>query len=189
MDVSAFAAVNAVARAWRRERGKVLCLLELDGECAEVSLMRDGLLLSSRAIPISGGSAESLRRELERTSAEGIAPPAKVLVSGGSEQDCRHLTEGLGVPAEPWSPGPSPVSASGYGLALKGLRSLPLQVDLLPPERRKIRRDRSVLAMVTLLALSGVLAGTLVVHRGYQERTTLDLLKACLLYTSDAADE
>ena len=176
IDVSAFATTNALLFRERPMKGEVLSLIELDGREAEVSVVREGVLMYSRAISLDEGFFEPLLLELQRAFEEGTAAPTKILLSGGSEELCLRLEEELGLPVERWSPASSSVDAGAFGLALKELVKLPIQIDLLPQERRRKRRERAVVVMFALLALLGILGGALGLSSAYRERRTLSRL-------------
>ena len=173
VDVSAFAAANALVYHRRPRRGEIVCLIALAAGEVEVSVVRDGVLLSSRVLPLAEDPVEPLLQELRRAQEDGVARPTRVFVEAGTDMLCGRLAEALGVPVEAWSPATPPVDASAYGLALKGLMKLPIQIDLLPPERRPKRRERAVAVMFVLLALLGALAAAFGVGSVYRDRTTL----------------
>ncbi|HSB73890.1 MAG TPA: pilus assembly protein PilM [Candidatus Methylomirabilis sp.] len=176
VDVSAFAATNALVYRQRPKKGEALCLIELGARQAEVSVVRDGSLLFSRALSFADVPFEPLLQELQRAIEDGMPAPTRILVSGGSDALCLRLGEALGIPIEQWSPAIPPVDASAFGLALKGLVKLPIRIDLLPPERRPKRRERAVVVMFALLALLGALGVAWGAGSAYRERRTLNRL-------------
>ena len=176
VDVSAFAAANAVVYHERPSSGETLCLIGLEEGQAEVSVIREGVLLSSRAIALDDGALGPLLREVQRVLDEEGETRMKIRVSGGSGDLRLRLQEELGLPVEPWNPAGSSGDASAFGLALKGLVKLSLRMDLLPPERRRKRREPAVVAMFALLALLVVLGGALVFSSAYREQRTLSWL-------------
>jgi hypothetical protein len=151
--------------------------------------VKEGALLSSRALALRAGSCETLVQELQRPSEEGSEFPERVLVSGGDEEIYAALREKLGPSVERWSPVASTVEASTYGLALRGLVKLPLQIDLLPPERRQRKRELPTVVMFTLLALLVILGGALGISSAYRERKTLNLLNQRIAAVKAQADE
>jgi Tfp pilus assembly protein PilN len=173
VDVSACAAVNALLYRERATRGEVVVLIELDEGQAEVSLAREGTLVSARAVAIGDDAVEPLRLEVKRVLEDGPAGPARVALTGGNEELRLRLSEALGLPVEWWSADAAPVDAAAYGLALKGLVNLPLRIDLLPRDRKPQRREPAVLVMFALLVLIGVLGAALAAGAAYRERRTL----------------
>jgi len=173
VGVSAFAAVNALSYELRPRKGEPLCLIALDGEQAEVSVMRDHAILSSRAIPLCGGSLLPILEEIRRVRGDGLGAPMRIRVCGGSRELCARLQAELGLPAEAWNPATPPVDASAFGLALKGLMKLPAHLDLLLPQRKGKGGARAVAVMFALLAFLVVLGGALGLHSAYRERLTL----------------
>lgn len=173
VGVAAFAAVNALSYQKRPRGGETLCLIALDGAQAEVSVMREGAILSSRAIPLPEGSLQPILQEIQRVLGNGLGAPMRIRVCGGSQEFCARLQTELGLPAEGWNPATPPVDASAFGLALKGLVKLPSHIDLLLPERRGKGRERAVVVMFSLLALLAVLGGAWGLHAAYRERMTL----------------
>ncbi|MFN3476706.1 MAG: pilus assembly protein PilM [Candidatus Methylomirabilales bacterium] len=180
VDVSAFAAANALLHQERPRKGEVLALIDLHGSEAEVSMVRDRVLLYSRAIPLEENSFEPLLLELRRAFEKGEAAPTAIYISGGGEEVRRRLEEEVEIPvldvrcsmldARTLQLNPtSDLDPSAFGLALKGLVKLPLQLDLLPQERRRKRRERAVVVMFALLALLGVLGGALGLSSAYRE--------------------
>lgn len=174
VDVSAFAAANALLHQERPRKGEVLALVELDGGEVEITMVRDGVLLSSRAIPFEEGSFEPLLLELRQAFEKGEAAPTAIYIAGGGEEVRRRLEEEFEIPV--LDRPTSRLDPSAFGLALKGLVKLPLQLDLLPQERRRKRRERAVVVMFALLALLGVLGGALGFSSAYRERRILSQL-------------
>ncbi len=164
VDVSSIAATNALFFHQRHRADEVLSLIEVNGGDAAVNVVSQGVLVSSRTVPLVDGSFSPLFSELKRVSEAVPQAPGKILVCGGTEELCLRLKEEMGVPVEQWSPGSSAVDASAFGLALKGLVKLPIQIDLLPAERKVKRRERVVVAMFALLATVGVFG----IGLGYQ---------------------
>ncbi len=177
VDVSALAVVNAFVFHQHRRRAETCSLIALNGKEAEVSVVRDGVLLSSRSVSLDQGTFDALLTELRRIA--GIVPegPGKVFVSGKTDGLFTRLKEELGIQAEEWSLAWSSADASAYGLALGGLTRLPIRVNLLPPERRRKKRERVVAVMFALLGLVAILGSTLGMSYAYRERRTLGWLE------------
>jgi Tfp pilus assembly protein PilN len=173
VGVSAFAAVNALSYEKPPKKGEVLCLIALDGGQAEVSVMRERAIVSSRAIPLHDGSLQPILEEIQRVRGNGLQAPMRIRVCGGSQELCTRLQTELGLPAEGWNPAAVPVDASAFGLALKGLVKLPIHIDLLSLTRGRNGRERAVVVMFALLALLACLGGALGLHSAYRERMTL----------------
>jgi Tfp pilus assembly protein PilN len=103
----------------------------------------------------------------------------------------RHLAERTGLEVEFLHPFRR-ISASGVephaahslgaavGLALHGLVTLPLDIDLLPKELAPPRRDRNVTTTLRLLALIAVLGLAYLVNDAIRERRALTELTAVL---------
>ncbi len=176
VDVSSIAATNALFFHQRHRADEVLSLIEVNGGDAAVNVVSQGVLVSSRTVPLVDGSFSPLFSELKRVSEAVPQAPGKILVCGGTEELCLRLKEEMGVPVEQWSPGSSAVDASAFGLALKGLVKLPIQIDLLPAERKVKRRERVVVAMFALLATVGVLGLAWGISAASLERRTLSQL-------------
>lgn len=176
VGVAAFAAANAFSYEKRPRKGQPFCLITLDGDQAEVSVMRGRAMLSSRAIPIHEGSLQPLLHEVQRVLGHGSGAPMRIRICGGSQELRARLQAELGVPAEGWSPAAPPVDVTAFGLALKGLVKLPIHVDLLSPERKTKARERAVGVLFALLALVTIVGGALGVHSAYRDRMTLSRL-------------
>lgn len=174
--VSALASLNALLYRGRPKPAEVLCLASLEAQHAEVSAARNGELLFSRALAVPGDPFEPLKRELARAQEEAGTAPIRVYVTGGDAEICPRLREALGIPVEPWNPAEPPVDAVAYGLALQGLIKLPLQIDLIPPERKPKPRERALAALLALLALLAALGVAWGVGEAYLERRALSRL-------------
>jgi Tfp pilus assembly protein PilN len=174
LTLAALGGVNGLAAHERRAR-EVVCLVEQEGRQAEVTLLRDGALLSSRAVSLDGDSVAPILEEIARAGAASGAPAA-VRIGRGSESLRARLAEGLDVPVEPWSRAGAP-AASAYGLALQGLGRGAVRLNLLPARSAAPRREPALRAMYALLSAAVLLAGALGVGWAYRERQTLDKLR------------
>lgn len=171
VDVTSLGAANALLARRRLRPGEVGCLVEIDGSEATVSAVSDGALLSSRVLALGDDAISSLVGELRRVLAG--ARRARLFVSGASADLGGRIGAALGVTAETWSPGRSGLDAAAFGLALRGLRKVPLRIDLLPAERRRKRREGALTVTIVLLALVGLLAAVLGLGAAYRERLAL----------------
>lgn len=173
VDVTSLAATNALLFRKRLGPDEIGCLVEIDGPEAEVSAVTDGALVSSRAVALGDDAAPAIVDELRRVLAASPARRARIFVTGASADLCARIGAALGVATEAWSPGPSGVDAAAFGLALRGLRKVPLRIDLLPPERRKKTRERALTVTIALLALVGLLTAVLGLGAAHRERRAL----------------
>ncbi len=173
VDVSPFAAANALRCCGRSWRTAPVCLVEIAGQEAEVSLLEAGWLQASRGVLLGDRPVDTLLGEIGRATAGAARPPARVLLCGGDDGIRADLQRGLAIPVECWRP-PHPAcpAASTYGLALRGLRGLPHTVDLLPVERRP-RRTPGKTAMLALLVLVAGLSAALGLRSAARERGAL----------------
>ncbi len=171
--VSALAAFNALLHRRRPKSAELLCLVLLQPQHAEVSAMRNGELLFSRALTIAGDPLEPVGRELAQVLEGTKAPRTTVFVGGGSAEFCQELAEALGVTVESWNPATPPVDAAAYGLALQGLTTLPLRLDLLPADRKPKPRERAVEVLLALLILLAALGGIWGAGVAYRDRAAL----------------
>ena len=180
VDVSALAGANAVLYTRTLRNGDGALLIEHDGWDAEVSLVRDGSLASSRAIALRAESVDALLEEVRRVSEPHSESAMTVLLSGSNAEVGWRFAGKTELPIEPWSAEFAAVEASTYGLALKGLKPLPLQLDLLPRDRRGRKREPALSLLWCLLALIAVLGASLGFSSAYRERTALQVLDAQL---------
>jgi len=176
VTLSSIGALNAFLFDRRNGRRGVHSLISLNGKEADVSVIKDGVLLSSRSLSLDNGSFESVFAELNRITAVCSEAPGKVFVSGETGDFSTRLQQALGIQAEEWSPRWPGADASAFGLALGGLAKFPLRIDLLPPERRKKKREQAVSVLFGLLGLIAVLGGSLAINSAVQERSTLNWL-------------
>jgi Tfp pilus assembly protein PilN len=153
-----------------------VCLVDHEEEEAEVSVLRQGLLRSSRAVPLGEDGLGPLVAEIRRATAD-LPAPVEIRASAG-EAVREALAAALERPVAPWRRGGGAGQASAYGLALQGLRTLPIGVDLLPTERRPPAPEPALRAMVVLVVLVALLGAGLLVGRGYREQQTLNRLRA-----------
>ncbi|MFB3817999.1 MAG: pilus assembly protein PilM [Candidatus Methylomirabilales bacterium] len=174
LTLAALGGVNALSAHDRRAR-EVVCLVEQEGGQAEVTLLRDGELLSSRAVSLEGESVAPILEEIARAGA-AAAPPAVVRIGRGGESLRARLREALDVPVAPWSREGAP-AASAYGLALQGLGRGAVRLNLLPARIGAPRREPALRVMYGLLATAVLLAGALGVGWAYRERATLEKLR------------
>lgn len=170
VDVTSLAAASALLHGRHPPPGQTLCLVDVDGQEAEVSAVRDGVLVSSRALSLGDDGAEAIVGELRRALAPSPAPDARIFVHGAGVDLERRLSEALGVTIEAWGVGGTDVDPAALGLALTGLGKVRFRSNLLPPERRKKTRERAVSVTVALLSLVGALAVGLAVAGAYRER-------------------
>lgn len=169
VDVTSLAAVNGLLFRKRTRPGEITCFVEIDGGEAEVSAVRDGTLVSSRALALEDDATPVLVDELRRVLATSPPHSARVFTSGAGDELCARIGAALGVATEAWSPGPSGVDPAAFGLALRGLRKVPLHIDLLPAERRKTTRERALTLTVALMALVGLLAAAVGLGAAHRE--------------------
>lgn len=175
LTLAALGGVNALSAQDRGIRD-VVCLVEQEGGRAEVTLLRDGTLLSSRAVSLEGDSVAPILEEIARAGA-AAGPPAVVRVGRGSAELRARLAEALEVPVEPWSRAGGAPAASAYGLALQGLGRGAVRLNLLPARSAAPRREPALRAMYALLTAAVLLAGALGVGWAYRERQTLEKLR------------
>jgi Tfp pilus assembly protein PilN len=176
VDVSALAAANAVLHTRKDANGAGMCLIEHHDGQVEVSLVRRGGLVSSRAIALPADALAPLLDEVRRIAAQCGEAGVTVLLSGSRADIGWRIAGETGLTVEPWNAEFAAVEASVYGLALRGLTHTAVQLDLLPPERRLRKREPAVSVMYGLLALLAVAGTSLGFSTAYRERTQLRIL-------------
>jgi len=174
VDVTSLAATNALLARKRLRPAELGCLVEIDGHEAVVNAVTDGALVSSRALALGDDAIPTLVDELRRVLAASPTHRARIFIDGASADLCAGVGAALGVAIEAWSPGPAGVDPAAFGLALRGLRKVPLRIDLLPPERRKKTREGAVTVTIALLALVGLLTVALGLGVAHHERRALN---------------
>ncbi len=170
VNVSGIAALNAFLFDRRRNKRGVCSFVSLNGKEAGVSLVNDRVLVSSRSVFLTNGSFEPVIMELNRIRAICPQAPGKVFVCGETGEFSTCLQQTLGIQPEVWSPARATAETSALGLALGGLAKLPISINLLPPERQKKKRERTVSALYALVCLVALLGGGLVINSVVQER-------------------
>jgi len=191
ITLAPFAGLNALLLGQRSS--EALALIELGGEEAEVSLVQGRVLRYCRSIPLKAGSSsepvvDALEGALERVEG-GLELPKRIFIEQdgvlGEELHLR-LLERIGV--EPLtaslpqirrgSPTPhGPPFLAATGLALQGLRELPLRVDLLPFDMKPPRRERGLAIMVGLLVFIAILGVAVLASQAAKERFLLQKLE------------
>jgi Tfp pilus assembly protein PilN len=181
-------------------------VIDIEKNSFEMDIIRDGVLEFSREVHISdtasnGGSppshVESIVSELshavlglERDLREPKIPEVILTGSGVEEDVVSSLREKSGMPVSvltdvgirmaPHGDGGKASSLSfALGLALKGLRGVPLDINLIPlPMRPKKKRSIGLIAGIVLLVGLGVAAVGFAVTSLVQERLYLSGLEA-----------
>lgn len=196
LGVSTFASFNALLHNQGRSVEPLTALIDLrDGE-AELGVARKGVLRYSRSTTLGSGAPldfvlPELAGLLQHLEGSGEPHAGRIALSGsgaGRGDLLRHLAERTGLTVEFLHPfrriaarGVDPQVASSLGaavgLALNGLVTLPLNIDLLPKEAAPPQRDPSLLMTFRLLALVMALMLAYVVSGAVRERQALaDLL-------------
>jgi len=146
----------------------------------EGSLLRKNQVVFSKAVHGGDGGREatlekaaSIISELRGKSPDGSLPPVLCAGEPFGEEILRDLAEAGNIRVDGVNAAArglkSPSLIPAYGLALKGVRKVPLNVNLLPPELRK-KASRAgyyalfILAFLAILATAGWL-GSAVLHQ------------------------
>lgn len=199
VGVSTVASLNALLYNQDRGAEPVTALIDLrDGE-AELGVARQGVLRYSRCLTL--GTAAPLDLLVPELSAlfahletNGGQHAGRISVAGpsaGRGDLLHHLAERTGLEVEFLHPfrrikarGVDPQVAhslgAAVGLALNGLVTLPLDIDLLPKELAPPRRDPSLAMTFRLLALIVALGLAYLVNGAIWERQALADLTAKL---------
>ena len=180
VDVTSLGAANALLVRKRARRGEIACFVDIDGREAEVSAVRDGTLVASRTLDLGDDAVGALVGELRRVLATSPASTARIFFIGADDDVRARIGAELGVAIEAWSPSPPGVDPAAFGLALRGLRNVPLHIDLLPVERRKKTPERALTVTAALLALVGLLAALLGMATAHREWRALSRVTAQL---------
>lgn len=197
IGVSTFASLNALF--YNQERGTepLSALVDLrDGE-AELGLAKKGILRSARYVAVGPGApldvlVPELVALLGHVEANGGPQAGRISISGtgaGRGDLLHHLAERTGLATEFLHPlrriraeGVDPQIAhalgAAVGLALNGLVSLPLDIDLLPKELAPPRSDPSRAMTFRLVALIMALGLTYLINDAVRERRALAELAA-----------
>jgi Tfp pilus assembly PilM family ATPase/Tfp pilus assembly protein PilN len=193
LGVSTFAAFNAVRYNQGRDTGLVTALVDLRNGEAEIGLAKSGVLQYSRYLMLGSAAPRDvvvpeLCGLLDRLDLDvKTARTGRIALSGtgGGRGDLlQYLAERTGLQVEAFSPfqrvrahGIDSDSAqslgAAVGLALNGLVTLPMQIDLLPREMAPPRRDPSLTLTFRLLALVLVLGAAYLVSGAIRERRAL----------------
>ncbi len=199
VGVSTFASLNTLLYNQARDAEPVRALIDLRNGEAELGLAQQGILRYSRCLTLGEAAPlDVLTPELAalftHLEANGGQQAGRISVAGmgaGKGDLLRHLAERTGLEVEFLHPFRR-ISASGVephaahslgaavGLALNGLVTLPLDIDLLPKELAPPRRDRNVTTTLRLLALIAVLGLAYLVNDAIRERRALTELTAVL---------
>lgn len=206
LGVSTFASFNTLI--YNQERGAepLSAIVDLrDGE-AELCLAKKGILRSARYVTLGPAAPLDLLVPeicalLAPIEANGGQRAGRISVSGtgtGRGDLLHHLAERTGLAVEFLHPFRR-IKAQGVdsqvahslgtavGLALKGLVSLPLDIDLLPKELAPTRRDPSLAMTFRLLALIAALGLVFLVNGAIRERRALAVLAAKLHHVQTEA--
>jgi Tfp pilus assembly PilM family ATPase/Tfp pilus assembly protein PilN len=199
LGVSAFASLNALMYNQGEGAEPATALIDLRNGEAELGVVRHGVLQYSRYLPL--GPAEPLDALLpelggllQPLEGSGGSHPGRIVLlgSGAGRGDLlHHLAERTGLPVEFLQPfrriktrvmDPQTAHSLGaaVGLALNGLVTLPLDVDLLPKELAPPRRDSSRVMTLRLLALIVALGLAYLVNGAIRERRALAELTVTL---------
>lgn len=191
VTLASFAGLNAILLGQRSS--EALALIELWGEEAEVSLVQGRVLRYCRSIPLKAGSSpelvvDALEGALELVEGRLELPKRIFIEQDGVLGEELHLCLLERVGVEPLkaslpqirrdSPTPhEPSLLAATGLALQGLRELPLRVDLLPSDMKPPRRERGFAVMVGLLVLIAILGVAVLASQVAKERFLLQKLE------------
>lgn len=199
LGVSAFASFNALFYNQGSGAESLRALIDLrDGE-AELGLAKQGILRYSKCLTLDPAAPlDRLVSELSmlvgHLDANGDRRTGRISLSGtgaGKGDLLHHLAERTGLEVEFFQPfqriqakDVDPQTAhslgSAVGLALNGLVTLPLDIDLLPKELAPPRRDPSLATTIRLVALIVVLGLVFLVNGAIRERRALADLTATL---------
>ncbi len=193
LGVSTFASLNVLFYNQRRDGDPFTALIDLrDGE-AEIGVANAGILRHCRHLTLEPAAPlDVLLPELSGLLAQPLAdsgPSGRGRISlagaGSGRGDLlHHLAEQSGLEVEFLQPfqrikarGVEPQAAqslgAAVGLALKGLATLPLQIDLLPREMAPPRQDPGLTRTYRLLLLIAVLGLAYGVSGAIRERRAL----------------
>lgn len=118
--------------------------------------------------------AAPLVAELKRVAALHHAASGHIVVHGGEDSLRQQLQAALGVPVVRWDVTTVAADPAAFGLALRGLSQYAMPGNLLPPERRPVRTDRSLSLCRSLLAFVACLAAAWWVSDAILEQRALD---------------
>ena len=171
VEISSTALANCFFREKGKSREPFFSFIYSNGEKLELGFLSQGLLVYSRALSrkASGNTdLESVERGLKKM-VEAHALPEKPLAAvfcglDGDRPMFDNLNEDIGMDIRMMDLSSTGVSSStalpAYGLALKGLRNVPMDINLLPSGLRK-KPNRIGIYMMFILAgfvLLGALA-------------------------------
>ncbi len=192
VGVSTVASLNVLLYNQDRGAEPLRALIDLrDGE-VEMGLVKKGILRYSRCLTLGTAApldllVPELSALLAPLEANGGQHVGRISVSGpgaGKGDLLHHLAERTGLEVEFLQPfrrikasGVDPQVAhslgAAVGLALNGLVTLPLDIDLLPKELAPPRRDSSLAMTFRLLALIVALGLAYLVNGAIRERRAL----------------
>lgn len=207
LGVSTFASLNALLYNQERGAAPLRAIIDLrDGE-VELGLTKKGIFRYSRYLALGPAAPlDLLVPELStlfgQLEANGSQHAGRISIAGpsaGRGDLLHHLAERTGLEVEFLHPfrrikasGVDPQMAhslgAAVGLALNGLVTLPLDIDLLPKEMAPSRRDPGLAMTFRLLALIAVLSLAFIVNGAIRERRALaDLTTRLSQVQSEAA--
>ncbi|MDE2059605.1 MAG: pilus assembly protein PilM [candidate division NC10 bacterium] len=199
--VSAFASLNTLLFNQERDAEPLRTLIDLrDGE-AELGLAKNGILRYSRYLTLGPTAPLDLLMPeistlLAHLETNGGQHAGRIAIAGpgagrGEGDLLHHLAERTGLEVEFLQPfqrikasGVDPQVAhflgAAVGLALHGLVTLPVDIDLLPKELAPPRRDPSLAVTIRLVALVVALGLAYLVNGAIREHRALAELTATL---------
>lgn len=175
---------------WARS-GEFGIHVEGDGEAIRAAL-QEYVKASRAAMSKKHHEAEhagAVLSELQRLASSSIGMPGSILVYGGSDEVCRVLRQEVHVPIEQWNRDAMAQDPVAFGLALRGLKTNGPQLNLLPLERRTVRRDRTATVFCALLGLVMTLAAAWWGTQSLLERNMLVQLDEELAVVKRDAEE
>lgn len=132
---------------------------------------------------------DALVTELKRVATGVNGSMGPTLLHGGDDRLGRSLREELGRPVDRWDTSTLSNDPGTVGLALRGLPRYAVSGNLLPPERRAVRKDTAVMLCWSLLLLVSCLSLGWWVSDALLERRVLNQLHQDIQHVSqEAAD-
>jgi Tfp pilus assembly PilM family ATPase/Tfp pilus assembly protein PilN len=165
VEISSTGIANYLSCVSKTADGAPYLLLDVRGNSLELNVIKAKLLFSSRSVSVPENSKDLdsfILRELTSLKGEQAQNAAMRVVAlwepKGATDSLKRLEEAMNVEVlapEVLGPGLEPAALmDAYGLALKGIQKVPLDINLMPAD---LRKKPSRLSYYTMLMLAAML--------------------------------